>query len=410
MGIRTKTIFDLEVYPDHVMKDVSEKGYESDIEREGTPALEFSSDTEELSDTENLMETRIQEIFKEAKYCWIDLHVKYCDSDAQSSIKKWLGYAEDQMQHEKESILKYCYKEDDALGKYYTERFNEGVVTHTTGKRKFMEDTACSFTMNVSLGSQQHQAKVYALFDGHGKSNMSKGNHDMGVDCSQYCRDNIQRVLQQVMDILAQDGCDYDIYNALKLVFVALDEEFRKYRKKEFPHIKKRYFGSTATLAMVLDNKLWVANAGDSRIFVSSSKKCTPFTYDAKANDSLINKCVNKRGGIVHDGRINGLNVCRALGNEYLREGFVKKITSRSKVTMLSLAEIKDERSHLILACDGLFEQRKNGLVGSIKDVHQIVQEMSKEGKSILEISQKLVSSALRADTTDNVTVMVVPL
>jgi serine/threonine protein phosphatase PrpC len=48
------------------------------------------------------------------------------------------------------------------------------------------------------------------------------------------------------------------IWNALKLTYVALHESF-----------DENDSGTTATISVICDNMLWIANAGDSRAFLN---------------------------------------------------------------------------------------------------------------------------------------------
>lgn len=70
-------------------------------------------------------------------------------------------------------------------------------------------------------------------------------------------------------------------------------------------------------VALLVKNKLYVANAGDSRCVVSINGKAHDMSKDHKPEDELEAKRIDSAGGkITGDGRINGgLNLSRALGN-----------------------------------------------------------------------------------------------
>lgn len=74
--------------------------------------------------------------------------------------------------------------------------------------------------------------------------------------------------------------------------------------------------GCTAVVALLVKNKLYVANAGDSRCVVSIGGKAHDMSKDHKPNDKSELKRILAAGGrISSDGRINhGLNMSRALG------------------------------------------------------------------------------------------------
>jgi len=370
----------------------------------GTPVIEYDEE-------ENMLDQRVCQIFNDQSFCYKDLSIKYNDEDAHASINKWLTHAVKQMQTENNGKLTTQLVDEYPRKKIKTSTLHGHATSHAKGRRNFMEDAACAFTMNVIIAGQIQEAKVYAVFDGHGKHNMAALRENKGIDCSQYCKKNIQRVLKNVLEMFCVEGKDFEIYDALKLSFVLLDEEYRMYRSNKFPKIKKSMFGTTASVSMILQNKLWVANVGDTRTFISNSEKCIPLTYDAKAGDSLINGCISKRNGKIRNGRVNGtLAVCRALGNEFLRNGYIKIITPRPKIVMLPLEDVKRYHTYLVIACDGFFEGNTILPVSSTEQVHNVVQTMSQNDKSTSQISSTLVASALNAGTGDNLTVMVVPL
>ena len=74
--------------------------------------------------------------------------------------------------------------------------------------------------------------------------------------------------------------------------------------------------GCTAVCAIVSDNHLVVANAGDSRCVLSRDGKAVALTEDHKPNNEEEFSRIMKAGGFVADGRVNGsLNLSRALGD-----------------------------------------------------------------------------------------------
>lgn len=69
-----------------------------------------------------------------------------------------------------------------------------------------------------------------------------------------------------------------------------------------------------------MKNKLYVANAGDSRCVVSVNGKACDMSEDHKPEDEPELKRILAAGGRVsNDGRVNGgLNLSRALGNNFI--------------------------------------------------------------------------------------------
>jgi protein phosphatase 1G len=75
--------------------------------------------------------------------------------------------------------------------------------------------------------------------------------------------------------------------------------------------------GCTAVVALLRDNHLYVANAGDSRCVVCREGKAIDMSEDHKPEDESERKRIEKAGGrVTGDGRINnGLNLSRAIGD-----------------------------------------------------------------------------------------------
>lgn len=77
--------------------------------------------------------------------------------------------------------------------------------------------------------------------------------------------------------------------------------------------------GCTAVMALLVKDKLYVANAGDSRCIISIDGKAQDLSKDHKPEDEIEIKRITAAGGRVsNDGRVNGgLNLSRALGKHY---------------------------------------------------------------------------------------------
>lgn len=73
--------------------------------------------------------------------------------------------------------------------------------------------------------------------------------------------------------------------------------------------------GCTALVALIKNNKLYVANAGDCRCVVSKNGEAIEMSLDHKPENDIELQRIEKAGGSVTAGRVNaGLNLSRALG------------------------------------------------------------------------------------------------
>ncbi len=233
-----------------------------------------------------------------------------------------------------------------------------------------MEDEHLVSSFDLLVEGKTYPVRLFGIFDGHG-----------GSAASQFVKSNLERVLSQTLnETCASTLTDEAVWNALKLAFVCLDKEFGT-----------RVSGTTATVAMILDNKLWVANTGDSRTILDNGLQ---LSEDAKPTDIRYRRGIEKRGCFVAFGRINArLAVARAIG-----DNLIGPINARPKITAIPLP--KD--THLILACDGIYD---------VASTRQIAAAVQASGHlSPQEIAASLVYSAYQAGSTDNLSALVVRL
>jgi protein phosphatase 1G len=82
--------------------------------------------------------------------------------------------------------------------------------------------------------------------------------------------------------------------------------------------------GTTAVVALVADNMLYVANAGDSRCVLSRNGKAVDMSIDHKPDMPSEKARIENAGAVIIEGRVNGnINLSRSIGDlEY------KEITS----------------------------------------------------------------------------------
>ncbi|XP_057968199.1 probable protein phosphatase 2C 60 isoform X2 [Malania oleifera] len=117
--------------------------------------------------------------------------------------------------------------------------------------------------------------------------------------------------------------------------------------------------GSTACVAIIQNNKLLVANAGDSRCVISRKGQAYNLSRDHKPDLEVEKERIVKAGGYVQVGRVNGnLNLARAIGDvEYKKNKLLpveKQIVTANPD--ISTVELCNDDDFLILACDGIWD------------------------------------------------------
>ena len=117
--------------------------------------------------------------------------------------------------------------------------------------------------------------------------------------------------------------------------------------------------GTTCVVAVVRDDVLTVANAGDSRAVLCRRGKAVALSRDHKPMDDDERARIVKAGGFVQEGRVNGsLALSRAIGDlEYKRS---KELSARDEI-VTAYPEIHSEKisagdEFVVIACDGIWD------------------------------------------------------
>ncbi|KAG1327542.1 putative protein phosphatase 2C 11 [Cocos nucifera] len=117
--------------------------------------------------------------------------------------------------------------------------------------------------------------------------------------------------------------------------------------------------GSTACVAIIRNNQLVVANAGDSRCVISRKGQAYNLSRDHKPELEAERERIIKAGGFIHVGRVNGsLNLARAIGDmEFKQNKFLpaeKQIVTANPD--INIVELCDDDDFIVLACDGIWD------------------------------------------------------
>ena len=133
---------------------------------------------------------------------------------------------------------------------------------------------------------------------------------------------------------------------------------------KEQPDAKISMFtGCTANVLVIQENKLFFANAGDSRSVICKKGQAFPMSVDHKPTIPAELKRIEKAGGWVSDGRVLGnLNLSRGIGDsEYKMD---KKLKPEEQI-LSNFPEVKIDNlsgdiDFIVIACDGIWDCKTN--------------------------------------------------
>ncbi|GAU12138.1 hypothetical protein TSUD_01040 [Trifolium subterraneum] len=261
------------------------------------------------------------------------------------------------------------------------------------GKRSSMEDF---FETKISEVDGQMVA-FFGVFDGHG-----------GSRTAEYLKNNLFKNLSSHPDFIK------DTKTAIVEAFKQTDVD---YLNEEKGH--HRDAGSTATTALLLGDRILVANVGDSRVVASRAGLAVPLSVDHKPDRSDERQRIEQAGGFViwaGTWRVGGvLAVSRAFGDKLL------------KPYVVADPEIQEEEiegvDFIIVASDGLWNVISNKSFNCANKSLKIPERASdyalslpfQEAVSLVQniidaeaASKELIKEAYTRGSSDNITCVVV--
>jgi len=246
------------------------------------------------------------------------------------------------------------------------------------GWRKTMEDTHAA-VLPLDEGVENSNA-FFAVYDGHGGDSVAK-----------FASVNVHKRL------VAEDAYREKRYEeALKMAFLGTDQDFLA--TIDAAHTKSS-LGSTAVATLFTGNeKIYVANVGDSRSFISVKGRVKPLSFDHTPSTEIEKARIIKAGYIVESDWVcttdAKLSVSRALGDFGFKQG-PSLIPEEQAVTAdpdVTIHNITEEDEFLVLVCDGIWECLvPEYVVGFVR--HQVSQ-----GKELCEIGEMICNHCLAPD------------
>ena len=329
------------------------------------------------------------------------------------------------------------------LIKAYAANTNQGI------SRDYNEDRV-SIVININQPNNYNneipwpKASFFSVYDGHG-----------GNKCAEFLRGNLLKL------ICDNEFFPKDIEKAIKYGFGQADKLFLEKSVKDDKIVDKS--GSCALILLIVDNKIYVANAGDSRCLISMKNGLIrkDVTRDHKPNYPYEKRRIFSSGGKVYQTRSllneniencsnlnnnennnleniillgpyrvfpGNLSVSRTIGDPAAKlakfGGNPKVVISEPDIYCFDLE--KDDIDFFILGCDGIYDNMKSKdvfkcawmLIDSYKnynlDIEKNNQEENNNEKKINVniICSKIVDFILKAAMTrqslDNVSCVIV--
>ena len=251
----------------------------------------------------------------------------------------------------------------------YAANTNQGIT------RNYNEDRV-SIIININKPNNYEgewpRVSFFSVYDGHG-----------GNKCAEFLRQNLMKL------ICYNDYFPKDIEKAIKYGFEKVDKLFLESCVKDGEIIDSS--GSCALILLLVDNKIYIANVGDSRCLISTKNGLVrkDVTRDHKPNypyekkriisnggkiyqtKTPLNKNVDNESNLNKDKTIENLfllgpyrvfpgclSVSRTIGDPFAKlinfGGNPKVVISEPDIYCFDLE--KDDVDFLILGCDGIFD------------------------------------------------------
>ncbi|KAL3652962.1 hypothetical protein CASFOL_002643 [Castilleja foliolosa] len=263
------------------------------------------------------------------------------------------------------------------------------------GPRRYMEDEHIRIdNLSTHLGSLDvnfpEPSAFYGVFDGHG-----------GSEAAAYVKKNAIRFFFEDADFPQaseiNDAFLVEVEECLRKGYLLADMGLAD------DISVSNSSGTTALTALVIGRLLMVANVGDCRAVLCRKGHAIDMSQDHRPNYAVEKRRVEELGGFIDDGYLNGvLSVTRALGDwdmKLPRGGASSPLIAEPEFRRITLTE---DDEFLIIGCDGIWD------VMSSQQAVSLVRRGLRRHDDPEQSAKDLVMEALRLNTFDNLTVIVV--
>ena len=276
----------------------------------------------------------------------------------------------------------------------------------------------------------------FGIFDGHG-----------GEGCANYLRDNFLNIL------IENKNFPFDIKVSLSETFEKIEENFFKDKCSESLE-KCDKSGSCALISLIFDNKIYIANLGDSRAIMSvnGGAKVKQLTNDHKPNNPKEFERAIKNGSKIYvddnDEPVRDISKLKLIKDKSDFEKYKKKENSKEEIifreypsdlgVMRTIGDIKAKKKEygaipgtiinkpdififdinsnddfIVLGCDGIFDDLSNQEVSNAAWL--IFKNESKEKNYDIHVLTQdacdiIMKYGLEKQTSDNLSCIVIGL
>ncbi|MQL96492.1 hypothetical protein Taro_029170 [Colocasia esculenta] len=260
--------------------------------------------------------------------------------------------------------------------------FRSGSCSEIGPKAQMEDEHVCIDNLGEHLAAPADfpsPGAFYGVFDGHG-----------GTDAASFIRKNLLKF------IIQDNHFPTSVDKAIRSAFLNADRAFADTRSLDSSS------GTTVLTALVFGRTMHIANAGDCRAVLGKRGRAVELSKDHKPNCTSERIRIEKLGGRIYDGYLNGqLSVARALGDWHMKDpkGSSCPLSAEPELQEMILSE---EDEFLIMGCDGLWDVMSSQCAVTIARKELMLHNDPER------CSRELVREALKRNTSDNLTVVVV--
>ena len=270
----------------------------------------------------------------------------------------------------------------------------------------------------------------FAIFDGHG-----------GETCSSYLKHNF------LNNLIEDKNFPFDIKESILNTIEKTEKEFNK-KYVDILNNNIDFSGSCACIVLIIDNKIYVINIGDSRAIISydNGNKIQPLSIDHKPNNPKEFERINKIGGKIYidpDDEIREIDKLKIIEKEsdfdnYLKDGIIFRIYPCHLAVARTIGDIKAKDNYfgglkgeiisipdiyvyeinsnmdfIIIGCDGIFDNLSNFEI--IDSAWFAIEKCAQERKYdinliTLDVCNMVIKNAMDKFSVDNLSVVVIGL
>lgn len=160
--------------------------------------------------------------------------------------------------------------------------FNEIAALSSAGRvRKVNEDSVASVILDIQHGDYKSKSYILAVADG-------MGGHKAGDIASRIAINTIVKVLStKITDLISKNQNNEEIFKILNDAFESANKNIFKFKKDE--NISE-IVGAALSTGIIIKGKLFIAHAGDTRVYLVRRKHIKKITRDHRLVEELIIK------------------------------------------------------------------------------------------------------------------------